>query len=425
VSLIGWWKLDGNAYDSSPSRNNGDVTGVTYDPAYGKIGQGANFIGNGNSYIDFSEYTLTDHHSIAFWAYGNRENPGGGDASQLMGDKRPGADGLIMLVDNLRFGVVHTGGTDTWEMGDGNDTDYYHRWRHFVLLFESGELNLFVDGIAQPDNPNSYNASFVFNNIGASAVADSNDYEGNINDVRIYDHILSIKEIKALASAKVLHWQFSHERNTSGQLVLDSSGYGRDATLDANAPTWSSDTVAGVGCYDISANEYIEIDSTDFPVEFGDAITISCWAMWNSLAAHQVFVHGTVTGSITTSYVLVTSSNGTSMSWWINDGGGADFNHNMAIGTWYHIVATYDGSNLNVYINGVSKAGNAVKAGAITNQNGLKIGLDGIEAPYGFAGKMADVRIYNRGYDATDGLAFATALYQTSAQLDSGGNLWC
>ena len=31
MSLIGWWKSDGNAYDSSPSADNGAATGVTIE----------------------------------------------------------------------------------------------------------------------------------------------------------------------------------------------------------------------------------------------------------------------------------------------------------------------------------------------------------------------------------------------------------
>jgi hypothetical protein len=77
---------------------------------------------------------------------------------------------------------------------------------------------------------------------------------------------------------------------------------------------------------------------------------------------------------------------------------------------------------MNIFINGVHKGTNFAKTGVITNDTGVKLGLDGQEL-YGLDGKLADFRIYNKGYDQTDGQAEALRLYQTSASLDVNGNL--
>ncbi len=380
MSLIGWWKLDGNAYDSSPSANNGVVTGVTYDPSYGKIGQGALFVGGGNSYIDVTSYTLTTHHSLAFWMYGNTENSV--DGSHVMGESGT-VNNVIMAQDNIQFRVKENDGTNRiWD--NTNDVDYYHRWRHVVVLFTPSGLYLYLDGVAQPDNPLSYSGVFVLDDFGTPTFTVGNQFTGNLNDIRVYDHILSVKEIKYLAEAKVLHWQFSQDRDSPGEIVSDGSGYGRDATLDINTPTWSSDTGVGVGCYDIplGSAEYIEINSTDFPVEFGDAITIAFQVNYDGFNGWQTLAHGTTIGQKGVSYWLGTDGRQTDgftdlMRWSINGDISNDFEHDMVAGEWYHIVATYDGSNCNVYINGVEKAGNFAQTGVINNQSGLKIGLLG------------------------------------------------
>lgn len=382
MSLVRWWKLDGNAYDSSPNRNHGTLggtPGVTFDPSYGKIGQGAKFISNDDSYIDVPEYNITTHHSLAFWVYHNQEAPGGGTGSQTMGMFRESTN-LVILVDDTRFRFIGSGTDADWLKSNGNDTDFYHRWRHIVLLCEVSTCNLFIDAVAQPSNPQSYAGTFDLNNIGAPSSTSSNDFNGYFSDIRIYDHILSMKEIKHLAEAKVLHWQFSHERNTSGQLISDGSGYGRNATLDVNAPTWSSDTGVGVGCYDFSSpssSEYIEIDSGDFPVEFEDAISISLRINYEEFSGWRTLVHGTTEGNLRESYWLGMNGDNGDMRWSINSDSYNDFAHGMEAGNWYHICATYDGSNCNVYINAEEKAGNFDREGVIDNQNGFKIGKTG------------------------------------------------
>ena len=92
--------------------------------------------------------------------------------------------------------------------------------------------------------------------------------------------------------------------------------------------------------------------------------------------------HGTTIGEKGVSYWLGTDgrqTDGTTdlMRWSINGNTNNDFEHDMIAGEWYHIVATYDGSNCNVYINGVEKAGNFSQSGIINNQSGSKIGLIG------------------------------------------------
>ncbi len=420
MSLVRWWKLDGNAYDSSPNRSHGTVMGtpgVTYDSTYGKIGQGANFVSSRNSYITIPQVDITTHHSLSFWMYGNSEASANG--SFLMGELNTTTN-YLFAQDGSGFGYSDDTDNGSWV----GDSDFFQKWRHVVVLFKTSTIELFLDGVDQ-ESPGTYDGTFTLNNIGTGHVVPTSflDFNGYLNDVRLYDNIISTKEIKALAQAKVLHWQFSHERNDTGQLILDGSGYERNATLDANAPTWSSNTGAGVGCYDFD-NKYIEINSTDFPVKFGDAITISFLVNFNNVLSlsSEVLIHGTTSGLLTVSYVLSTYKSGANqrMRWSINNDILDDFNTGMVSDTWYHVCATYDGSNCNVYINGVEKAGNFARSGIITSQNGLKIGLNG-GGGFPFEGKMTDVKIYNKGFTSTE----AIALYQTSAQLDSKGNLWC
>src|SRR4029077_12207922 len=68
---------------------------------------------------------------------------------------------------------------------------------------------------------------------------------------------------------------------------------------------------------------------------------------------------------------------------------------------WAHLAETYDGATMRLYVNGVQVASLA-KTGAIaTSTNPLQIGGDSLYGQY-FAGRIDEVRIYNRALSAAE-----------------------
>jgi fibronectin type 3 domain-containing protein len=66
----------------------------------------------------------------------------------------------------------------------------------------------------------------------------------------------------------------------------------------------------------------------------------------------------------------------------------------LALNTWTHLAATYDGSVLRFYVNG-AEVSNRLQAGAIlTSTNPLQIGGDGLYGQY-FSGLIDEVRVYD------------------------------
>jgi hypothetical protein len=61
----------------------------------------------------------------------------------------------------------------------------------------------------------------------------------------------------------------------------------------------------------------------------------------------------------------------------------------LSSGAWHHVVMTYDGANQKIYIDGVLQTTNPATGVIRTNSSNLEIGQ-------GFAGKIDDVKIYNR-----------------------------
>jgi hypothetical protein len=71
----------------------------------------------------------------------------------------------------------------------------------------------------------------------------------------------------------------------------------------------------------------------------------------------------------------------------------------LSANTWSHLAASYDGATMRLYVNGVQVATRAQTGAIATSTNPLQIGGDSIYGQY-FAGRIDEVRIYNRALSA-------------------------
>ena len=78
-----------------------------------------------------------------------------------------------------------------------------------------------------------------------------------------------------------------------------------------------------------------------------------------------------------------------------------DFNTEISPDTWYHVVATYDGTKAVMYLNGIEDKEDARSSGLTAIDSQLRIGANfsGTEA---FKGIIDDLRIYNTALTATE-----------------------
>ncbi len=67
----------------------------------------------------------------------------------------------------------------------------------------------------------------------------------------------------------------------------------------------------------------------------------------------------------------------------------------LPVGSWSYLSATYDGSNLRLYLNGTQVSSLAVTGAITTSTGALRIGSNSIWGEY-FSGLIDEVRVYNR-----------------------------
>ena len=83
----------------------------------------------------------------------------------------------------------------------------------------------------------------------------------------------------------------------------------------------------------------------------------------------------------------------------------------VPLNTWTHLAATYDGTTLRLFVNGTQVGSRAVSGALLTSSGVLRIGGNSLWGEY-FAGRIDEVRIYNRALTQSEIAADAAAPVQ-------------
>ena len=127
-----------------------------------------------------------------------------------------------------------------------------NNFNFYSLTLENQEdgsttLELFINGISQGQNSFSFaTPSYSYLEIGRNVVEQNGNYDGNIDQVQIWDRVLSLEEIDLLrfnAPSEDInligYWNFNEG---SGDLLTDLSGNGNDGIIVG--AEWSNDVPA-------------------------------------------------------------------------------------------------------------------------------------------------------------------------------------
>ena len=211
-------------------------------------------------------------------------------------------------------------------------------------------------------------------------------------------------------------WHLDEAAGTTGaNTVIDHSGQGNNGT-----PT--SVTFGGTGKLSTAAS----FNGTSSSIAMGsgpalNTFSISAWINASSAITATSVIAGRMQGSAGGTkhnyYLLI---DGTTKKLDIGFSNGSTWptvlgtNTTWTIGTWYHVVGTYDGTTSLLYINGVSDPTTSGAASGTPNTASsftLDIGADTPESAYYFPGSIDEVAIWNKALNATE----VKQLYQRGA----------
>ncbi len=202
-----------------------------------------------------------------------------------------------------------------------------------------------------------------------------------------------------ISQGLVAHWRLDE---STGTVAYDSSGNSRTGVF-VNDPAYQLDCSVG-GClsFDSAVGSRDYVDAGTSTLDLTNQITVSAWVYHSGSTLNDRIV--SKHGGSGFGWMLA-KIGGPSIEWRISTNG-SDWNGGVTeAGTfpsniWLHIAATYDGTNMRVYKDGVELSGNfpVSLTGNINNSPGsLQIARDGYSGEVQPTdASIDDVRIYNR-----------------------------
>lgn len=217
MALIAHYPLNGDTKDYSGYGNDGTAVGDTDFIMDGKIGEAVRF-NKKSSYITSNhkhvDYTNNEH-IVSFCMWVRLESFVGESwlAAQYSG---AGNDRAILSIQPNGRVRYFIGGSSI----HSNTVVPVSEWFHVgVIKHSDGLISIYLNGNADGGGllqGKWGDTDTVFGN------SHSREMPFELNDIRIYDHALSDKEVKEIAKAKVLHYKFDEHEGYTENVVSNT-----------------------------------------------------------------------------------------------------------------------------------------------------------------------------------------------------------
>jgi len=388
-------------FDRSKYQNNGTINGATWTT--GKIGKALDFDGT-DDYVqipDADSLDIADELSVFLWI----------NTSQVVNYSSPfskwgnwqgyelytSSGKLSAMVRDINLNVAQIDQAN-FVLNDGS-------WHFIGFTFTRTLLKVYGDGdfITSADSSaltgsidNTNNVRVGMRNLGGNA------FDGIIDEVRVYNRALSAEEIRtlynerafSLDNGRVLYLPFNEG---SGTKTRDLSLYQNHGTI--SGASWVTGKI-GMGLSFDGSNDDVAISDSN-SLDITSQITIAFWMYANDTSGWRTPINKA--GTFHSEYLR---GAGNKFKWFITFVGGAQtFNSNTNVndllGAWHHIVFTYDGSYMRIYIDGKLDAIRAITDILAVNTAILYLGSQNHTDQW-FSGKLDEVFIFNRALSAEE-----------------------
>lgn len=217
MALVVWLPLNGNLNNLGLSNITVTNNGATID-SNGKIGQC--YVTGSNKYISCSNLTFNSPEwSITTWIYSDGSSYNGTVYIVSIHSANSSTDfyGGIQLNYSTSFmcrlaGTTYTFGTITTGA-----------WHHLAVTYKNKTVCGYIDGVlASSFSTTTPTATATKLEIARRYGQTSYYFSGKINDVRVYDHCLSAREVKEISKALVAHYKLDATDRINPNLVAAS-----------------------------------------------------------------------------------------------------------------------------------------------------------------------------------------------------------
>ena len=384
---LAYYKLDGNANDSTANGYNGTWSGTE---AYNVAPYGVAAVFNGSSSYISGTVGATTTTSFSMWVIIN-------DTSSSQ---------IIQVFDNNNFAIFIYNGKLNIQYASGSNSNgvawtisNQYNWNHIAGTFTSSSSTLYVNGVQKIESMNNWVNAESVPHIGNRNALDSY-FDGEIDQIRIFSTALSASQITQLyeevycntistldvfgGSTGVALYQFENNANST-----DSSTYNG---------TWTGTEAYVGGYFDKAAsfngsNNYITVPTLSGFTNYN--FTMSFW--FNSTStAQQYFMDFRNPIYMEFGYDVGSGAYANTYSFIIYTGSiyAVHSSANLRDGNWHHIAVTYDGAILKMYIDNAAPITNTINDNTQFAGSGNVIG-GAVGGTSIMDGSIDQVRIFN------------------------------
>lgn len=323
------------------------------------------------------------------------------------------------------YAGVHWHDDSTFAISTGSLPRHYSGdrgvWHHCAITVDSNqEIKGYTDGVLI----DTYTASGGGHLTGIFSIGENDLIKGIINDVRIWDHVITSQEIKYISQGLILHYKLSGigDSNSSytplvfnNSIEYDVSGFGNDGSKIGTITT-NSDTARYITSYAFNGASYIHNGTAAKAV---DAITVNIWVKYTDwggvISCPGSWDFNTINNYV--SFRIYISGIG-----YVNSSS-TETSTNLSDGKWHMLTGTFDKTNVKIYIDGILKNTQSTNSanGISYNENSvIFIGRSGESTPAYINGSLVDARVYATCLSADD----IESLYSMGGSINSTGTFY-
>lgn len=432
TGLAGHWSMKTNSTTVTDETGTNDGTLASGTVTTGIIGQAIDFDGD-DDYVSVEhggELSVATAGTISVWIYPRTIS---GGAKFIVGThpNQSGDDlGGYQLNIGNQIGQICFRPRATTSTCSSSSAVPANQWTHMVAVVDATSKHIYINGVEDTSSgggvtvmPGATNYDFYIGN--GSAL--TNDFDGKIDEVRVYSSTLSeteIAELYAQGSRKIstggmnkgliAHYSLAEEDLVDASTLADLTPNRQDGTITAGASAGFVADQTGVSAraYDFDGADTVIDTGTDL-IDAND-FTLSTWIYADSLGESN---SGRIIDNGQTYIRLLTSSGRFKLNYSGNNGTNSQStDSDLGFSEWHHIAVSREGTLYSVYFNGIfvgSKSSINTTAGS-----NLIIGNTADQSKT-FNGKISDVRIYDRVLSSDE----ISTLYRSYRPQGSTGDL--
>jgi hypothetical protein len=418
AGLVSWWSAEGSGTtavdvaDNNPGTLNGGVTLVS-----GKTGKAFSFDGNSNrgSYVEVKDAANLDS-TTGTWAFWLKTTQTSSFVGLVGKNDGPGGsfNGITMQMDGGFARVEVKSGSQTLLLNPTTVHLNDGQWHQMALTFVSGgQVVLYIDGkVAATGTAPSF--SFGANDplrFGVMTDGFWTPYNGLLDDVQVYNRVLSLSDIQALynstavaPAANLVDWWTGDGANTTTAPDLAGTNSG---ALHGGV-TYTPGEVGNAFTFDGNSNRGSYVNVPDVPNSSQDSTT-GTWDFWFKTTQTGVYI-GLVgkndgPGGSFNGITMQVGPDGHSRVEVKGPGPTLLLNGTTAVndGQWHHMALTFQtGGTTVLYVDGQMQDSGTAPTFSFGANDPLRFGTmtDGFWTPLN--GQLDEVQIYNRVLSASE-----------------------